>query len=69
MMTMEQKKLSAITRRDITLLPRIYPVAEAMTAIAILDALYLRRAWYGMSHLDPKWEQLTAPRNQGEYTV
>jgi len=68
MMTMQEKKLEAITRRDISLLPRIYAVAEAMIAIAVLDALYLSKAWYGLAHLDPKWEKLTAPRNKGEYT-
>lgn len=68
MMTMKAKKLEAVTRRDITLLPRIYPVAEAMTAIAITDALFLARGWYGVAHLDPKWEKLAEPRNKGEYT-
>jgi chorismate synthase len=68
MMTMEQKKLAAITRRDISICPRIYPVAEAMVAIAVLDALYLARAWYGVAGLDPKWEGLTAPRHKGDYT-
>jgi len=69
MMTMQAKKLEAITRRDISICPRIYPVAEAMVAIAICDALFLARAWYGVSRMDPKWEKLTAPRHRGEYTV
>ncbi len=69
MMTMEAKKLEAITRRDITLLPRIFPVAEAMVAIAVTDGLFMSKAWNGMSHLDPKWEALTEPRYKGEYTV
>jgi len=68
MMTLEEKTLAAITRRDITLLPRIYPVAEAMVAMAILDALYLARAWYGVAKLDPKWVDLTVPRHKGDYT-
>jgi chorismate synthase len=69
MMTMEAKKLAAITRRDITLLPRWYPVAEAMTAIAVLDGLFLTEAWYGMNDkLDPKWREMTRPRNTGGYT-
>ena len=66
--TMEAKKLAAITRRDITILPRIYPVAEAMVAIAILDALYLARGWYGVAKPEQKWIDLTAPRHKGEYT-
>lgn len=69
MMTLEAKKLQAITRRDISLLPRWYPVAEAMVAIAILDALYMAKAWYGVSHLDPKWEKLAEPRYKGDYTI
>jgi len=69
MMTMQPRKLEAITRRDISICPRIYPVGEAMVAIAVLDALYLARAWYALAHLDPKWEKLTAPRHKGEYTV
>jgi len=68
MLTMEAKKLEAITRRDITICPRIYPVAEAMVAIAITDALFMARGWYGLSKLDPKWEALTEARNKGEYT-
>jgi len=68
MMTMEAKKLAAITRRDITICPRIYPVAEAMVAIAVLDALYLSRAWHGLAHLNPKWQALAEPRYKGRYT-
>ncbi|HUS47346.1 MAG TPA: chorismate synthase [Phycisphaerae bacterium] len=68
MMTMKQKKLDAITRRDISILPRIYPVAEAMVAIAITDALFMARGWYGLAKLDDKWQDLTAPRNKGDYT-
>jgi chorismate synthase len=69
MVTMEQKKLEAITRRDISICPRIYPVAEAMVAIAVLDALYLSRAWYGVAKMEAKWQALTEPRHKGEYTV
>jgi chorismate synthase len=67
LMTLEEKKLAAITRRDITLCPRVFPVAEAMTAIAILDALYMWHAWYGLARLDPKWQGLTEPRHKGNY--
>jgi len=68
MFTMEEKKLAAITRRDIAVLPRWYPVAEAMVAIAIVDALFMARGWFGLAKLDPKWEKLTEPRHKGEYT-
>lgn len=69
MTTMKEKALAAVTRRDISICPRIYPVAEAMVAIAVLDALFMARAWYGLARLDPKWEKLTQPRNKGNYTV
>jgi chorismate synthase len=69
MITMEEKSLAAVTRRDISLCPRIYPVAEAMVAIAVLDALFMARAWYGVSKMDPKWESLTQPHHKGEYTI
>ncbi len=69
MTTLKAKKLQAITRRDISICPRIYPVAEAMVAIAVLDALYLARAWYGLAGLEAKWQQLTEPRHRGEYTA
>ncbi len=69
MMTMEAKTLEAITRRDVTILPRIYPVAEAMAAIAVLDALYLARGWYAVAKPEQKWIDLTEPRNKGEYTI
>jgi len=68
MIEMKEAKLAAITRRDISILPRIYPVAEAMAAIAVADALFMARGWYGVSKLDPKWEALTEPRYKGDYT-
>jgi chorismate synthase len=68
MTTMTDGVLSAITRRDISLLPRWYPCAEAMTACAVLDGLFLTEAWYGMStHMDPKWRAMTKPRHTGNY--
>ena len=69
MTTMEQKTLEAITRRDISILPRIYPVAEAMVAIAVTDGLFLARGWYGVAKPARKWIDLTEARNKGEYTV
>ena len=68
MKKVEAGKLAAITRRDISICPRIYPVAEAMVAIAVTDALFMARGWYGVSRMDPKWEAMTAARNPGEYT-
>jgi len=46
--TMREARLAAITRRDATICPRIYPVAEAMVRIAILDALFMWRGWEGV---------------------
>jgi len=37
--TMENKDLAAITRRDATIVSRIWPVAENYTAMVILDHL------------------------------
>lgn len=56
MVTMENTTLSAITRRDASLLPRIYPVIEAMTRCVILDHLYMWRAWCGMQRYENKWK-------------
>ncbi|MCM8769670.1 MAG: chorismate synthase, partial [Candidatus Omnitrophica bacterium] len=58
MRTMKEEILSPITRRDPTLLGRIYVVAEAMMAIAILDSLYLARAYDSLAKLDKKWLRL-----------
>ena len=52
MATMKETTLEAITRRDATICPRIYPVAEAMVRIAILDALYMWRGWRAMARLE-----------------
>lgn len=42
--TLENKTLEAVTRRDPTIVGRIWPVAEAMTAIIILDNLIMYKA-------------------------
>ncbi|MCM8829729.1 MAG: chorismate synthase [Candidatus Omnitrophica bacterium] len=58
MKTMEEVKLKPITRRDPTLVGRIYAVIEAMAAITVLDALYLARAYDSLAKLDKKWMRL-----------
>ena len=58
MKKMKEETLIPITRRDPTLVGRIYVVAEAMMAMAILDALYLAKAYDGMARLDKKWMKL-----------
>ncbi|MBU1704939.1 MAG: chorismate synthase, partial [Nanoarchaeota archaeon] len=58
MKTMKEEKLDPVTRRDPTLLARIYVVAEAMAACAVLDALYLAKAYDGLAKLDEKWMKL-----------
>ena len=50
------EKLAPITRRDASLLPRIYPVAEAMARIAIVDALMQFKGYRAMEDLDPKYD-------------
>ena len=49
--TLENKKLAAITRRDPTIVARIWPVAENYTAMVILDNLM---AHYGYQSLKDK---------------
>lgn len=53
--TLENKELAAITRRDATIVGRIWPVAENYTAIAILDHLL---AHYGYQTLREKQNAL-----------
>jgi len=62
MMKMEETALSAITRRDISILPRIYPVAEAMVRMCVLDALYMAKGYDYFARLDPKWKKVGEPR-------
>jgi chorismate synthase len=49
--TLENKKLAAITRRDPTIVARIWPVAENYTAMVVLDNLM---AHYGYQMLKSK---------------
>ena len=49
--TLENKQLAAITRRDPTIVARIWPVAESYTALVILDHLI---AHYGYQTLKAK---------------
>jgi len=49
--TLENKELAAITRRDATIVGRIWPVAENYTAMVILDHLFLH---YGYQMLKAK---------------
>ncbi len=49
--TLENKQLAAITRRDATIVARIWPVAENYTAMVILDNLL---AHYGYQQLKKK---------------
>ena len=58
MKAMKEQRLSPITRRDPTLLGRIYAVAEAMAAIAIVDAIYLDKGLEQMERLGKKWIDL-----------
>jgi chorismate synthase len=46
--TLENKDLAAITRRDPTIVARIWPVAEAYTAIVILDHLMMHQGYQAL---------------------
>ncbi len=56
--TMNDDVLEPITRRDASLLPRIYPVCEAMARIAILDSLMMAKAYRAVTNLDEKWDKI-----------
>ncbi|MEN6384072.1 MAG: chorismate synthase [Phycisphaerales bacterium] len=51
--TLENKQLAAITRRDPTIVARVWPVAEAQTALIILDNLMMH---YGYQTIKQKFE-------------
>ncbi len=46
--TMENKALAAITRRDPTIVARLWPVAENYTALVILDHLMMHYGYQGL---------------------
>lgn len=54
----EDVKLLPITRRDATLLSRIYPVCEAMVRIAILDAILMAKGYKAITDIDVKWDNI-----------
>ncbi|MGE5559087.1 MAG: chorismate synthase [Bacillota bacterium] len=53
--TMTEETLAAITRRDATIIARIVAVAEAMMAMAVLDALMMWRGYDGVSGIKHPW--------------
>jgi chorismate synthase len=55
---MQDVVLKPITRRDPTLLSRIYPVCEAMVRVTLVDALYMHYGYQAMAKLDPKWAKI-----------
>ncbi|MBW2983712.1 chorismate synthase [Candidatus Woesearchaeota archaeon] len=61
MKKMKEEELSPITRRDPTLLGRIYAVAEAMAAITVVDSLMMARGYDGVCKVpkqDNPWRQI-----------
>ena len=58
MIKMEERPLSPITRRDPTICARIYPVAEAMVSIAIVDSLMMARGYDSVCKIDNPWRQI-----------
>lgn len=55
---MEIEVLEPITRRDPTLLGRIYAVAEAMAAMTMVDALMMARGYDSVCTADNKWREI-----------
>jgi len=43
--SLENKELQAVTRRDPTIVPRVWPVAEAFTALVLLDHYLMHLAY------------------------
>ncbi len=56
--TMKETELAAITRRDATICPRIYPVAEAMVRMCIVDALMMARGYDNVARIENPWRQI-----------
>ena len=52
------EKLEPITRRDPTLLGRIYAVAEAMAAVTMVDLLMMARGYDNVCKVDNPWREL-----------
>jgi len=46
----QNEKLAAETRRDPTIVPRVVPVAESMTAIVLVDFLMMSNGYRSLSH-------------------
>jgi chorismate synthase len=46
----QNEKLAAETRRDPTIVPRVVPVAEAMTAMVLVDFLMMWHGYHSLSH-------------------
>lgn len=55
---MQIEELSPITRRDPTLLGRIYAVAEAMAAATLVDALMMARGYDHVCRIENKWREI-----------
>ena len=55
---LQNEVLEPITRRDLSLCPRIYPVCEAMVRMSILDAVYMAKGYRAVSNIDGKWDRV-----------
>ncbi len=47
--SLENKELAAVTRRDPTIVPRVWPVAEAFTALLLLDHYMMHLAYQSIA--------------------
>jgi chorismate synthase len=58
MQTMNVEELNPITRRDPTLLGRLYAVAEAMAAATMVDALMMARGYDSVCKPENRWREI-----------
>lgn len=59
MYKLENVDMEFNTRNDPSICPRIYPVCEAMTRIALLDAIFMAKGFRAVSQsIDPRWDKL-----------
>ncbi len=56
--TMSNEEVAFTTRNDPCILPRIYPVCEAMSAITLVDAIMINNGYSSLQNIDGKWKLL-----------
>ena len=56
--TMTNEEVAFTTRNDPCILPRIYPVCEAMAAMTLVDAIMINNGYSSLQCIDGKWKLL-----------